>query len=63
MSATPSKAEVLARAGGLLLAMTIMILGVTRLESGVSQAVAVVIGAAVVVVSHLIANYLFRERA
>ncbi len=63
MSATPSKAEVLARTGGLLLAMTIMVLGVTRFESGVSQAVAVVIGVAVVVVSHLIAKYLFSAKA
>jgi hypothetical protein len=63
MSATPSKGEVLARTGGLLLAIPIMVLGITRFESGVSQAVAVVMGAAVVVVSHVIARYLFRERA
>jgi hypothetical protein len=63
MSATPTKAELLARTGGLLLAMTIMVLGITRLDSGVSQAVAVVIGVALVVVSHLIAKYLFRASA
>ncbi len=62
MSVIPNTGARLVGLAGLLLALPICIFGITRLDSGATQAAAFLLGLVLVGVAHLIGAHLFRHK-